>query len=74
MKTDAFNSSDRRSDVSEGDNPDRKRSLSMMMTLGMVLANGARADARDSRERVRRQLDRAQNFTVIRHFMIKEDV
>jgi hypothetical protein len=48
-----------KSDVSRNAVPvDKKRSLSMLMTLGMMLANGARADARDSRERVRRQLER----------------
>jgi hypothetical protein len=42
---------------------DKQQSLSMLMTLGVMLANGARADARDSRERVRRQLERMEkNF------------
>jgi hypothetical protein len=40
---------------------DKKRSLSLLMTLGTMLANGARADARDSNERMRRQLERLEN-------------
>jgi hypothetical protein len=39
---------------------DRKRSLSLLMTLGMMMANGAREDARDRRERVRRKLERGE--------------
>ena len=38
---------------------DKSQSLSMLRALGLMLANGARADARESRERARRQLERA---------------
>ena len=51
----------RNSNPVDNSSPERKRSLSMLMALGMMLANGARADARDSRERLRRQLERASD-------------
>lgn len=57
MKIDAFNSNN----CKTGDPFERKHSLSLMMALGMMLANGARADARDKRERLQRQLERAEN-------------
>lgn len=45
--------------ISFSDRPvDRNRSLSMLLALGMVMANGARADARESRARVLRRLHR----------------
>jgi hypothetical protein len=37
---------------------DKSRSLSMLLALGMVMANGARADARANRERLLRRLHR----------------
>lgn len=37
---------------------DKKQSLSMLRTLCAMLASGARAEAMDSRERARRQLER----------------
>jgi hypothetical protein len=42
---------------------DKRRSLSMMVALGLMMANGARADARARRERVRRGSDRIVTTT-----------
>jgi len=57
-----------KTNVPEGNVPvDKQRSRSLMMALGMMLASGARADARDTRERLRRQLERAENAAKTEH-------
>lgn len=43
---------------------DKQRSLSMLMTLGAIMADGARAEARQQRERLRRRFAGDDRFSL----------